>query len=50
MSTDKVEVDGSSIPKYARVNVGIIGKFGESGKKQAPDGLTSEERMKNITN
>lgn len=48
MSSDKVEVDGSSIPKYARVNVGIIGKFGESGTKPAPDGLTSEQRMKNL--
>lgn len=46
MSSDTMDVDGSSVPKYASVNIGLIGKFGETAKRQAPDGLTSSERMK----
>ncbi len=40
MSSDSIEVDGSSIPKYASVNVGIIGKFGDSDNQA--------QRLKNL--
>lgn len=36
MSSDEVEVDGESVPKYASVNFGLTGKFGESSKRKAP--------------